>query len=776
MRPRLLILLLLLVAAVALLMRFKARRVAPALDREAVAAFAAREVAALEGREAEIDRKTWAPDLLAERCGGVVVDLWNSLNRATRKLVVLRGWLVPVIPPRFATFITSSQDIRHAESAGPGGSWSDAAWSERLEGFIAAGWELDQCEFRHERFETNAAGLPARSVFYCSAHLTRDAGSERAVLRGNLGVEWAAAGPGLTPEVLRVDASGLSLTSRRGDLPFASWLNERAHPPAGSYFVDPLVIRDLDGDGTQELVLVSANLVFRCGQEGKFSSGPLRRYAPGLVFTAVMEDFDRDGSTDLLVARFEGAVLFKGSPGGTFDQPGRLVWAAQPHLKYGQALACGDVDGDGDLDVWLGQYKPPYDRGQMPTPYFDANDGNPSYLLVNDGTGQFSDVTEAAGLAAKSRRRCYAGSLVDLDHDGDLDLVRVSDFAGAEFYRNEGKGEFLEVSGEWAPVLKGFGMGHLLSDFDADGHLDFLMMGMQCPTPQRLDHAGLRRPEYASYEAMRPRMVEGNRLLRGRPDGRFEAWSLNESIRRSGWSWGCAAADLDCDGFPDLAISNGHETHASVRDYEGEFWRHDIYVGKSEDDPIALMYFQRKIAATRGQGWSYGGWEKNRLFLNRAGRQFVEAGHLLGVAVEADSRNMAAADLDGDGRPDLIVTTFEVWPERKQTLQVFRNGMRAGHWIGVRLRSGGGRSAVGAEVSVVAGSHRAVAAVITGDSYRTQHPPLAHFGLGEITRVDRLDIRWPGGARSVVEAPAIDRYHDVTVPESPRSPPVSKGN
>src|SRR4030095_10698516 len=102
------------------------------------------------------------------------------------------------------------------------------------------------------------------------------------------------------------------------------------------------------------------------------------------------------------------------------------------------------------------------------------------------------------------------------------------------------------------------------------------------------------------------------------------------------------------------------------------------------------------------------GYEKNRLYLNQRGASFVEIGHLAGVALEQDSRTVFAEDLDGDGRVDLLVTTFEVWPETKQTLRVYKNTLAdAGHWIGFRFREEGrGQSPVGARGTIHYPGHR----------------------------------------------------------------------
>jgi hypothetical protein len=532
-----------------------------------------------------------------------------------------------------------------------------------------------------------------------------------------------------------------------------------------SHFIDPLILYDLDGDGLSEVILAARNLVFKRQADGGYATRPLCRLSPGLIFTGIIADFDGDGAADFLGAVFEGLRLFKGSRTGAFDEPGRLVWTAKTRLKYAQALTCGDIDHDGDLDVWLGQYKNPYERGQMPTPYYDANDGNSAQLLLNDGRGNFSEATETAGLGKKRWRRSYSGSFVDLDWDGDLDLLVVSDFAGVDVYANDGQGHFTDMTEQWLPERHLFGMAHTLADFDVDGHLDFLVMGMHCPTAQRLDHLGLKRPGRPDYEAMRSRMTMGNRLFLGQQRGGFRAGPLGASIMRSGWSWGCSAFDWDNDSFPDVYVANGHDTRQSVKDYESEFWLHDIYVGNSRDDLVRTAYFGAKFGRTRGHGASYGGYEKNRLFLNQQGRSFQEVGHLLGVALEQDSRNCVADDLDGDGRLDLLVTTFEAWPKVRQTLQVFRNNLKtSGNWIGFRLREqGDGVSPVGASCTLRYAGKTVLSQIVTGDSHRSQHANSRHFGLGRCSSVESVEIRWQSGHKLRLEHPAINCYHTVTL-------------
>ncbi|MFO1500488.1 MAG: CRTAC1 family protein [Verrucomicrobiota bacterium] len=726
-----------------------------------------KQVAAIESAEREAESRVWPREQQAQMQGQLFEQLWDALNRATNRWEVLaafgcREWAVPTVgPPQALRY-----GIEVLDQSGSGPIWHQAEWREFLKGIAAEGWQIEATEFRHVQFDGNGGGQPERSRFYFSFQLTNRTGNARAVADGFLIIDWAedhdAAG---RLAISRIAAEGLSIRRRQGTPGFRELLVETIAPPDGSFFIDPLIVYDLNNDGVSEIILAAKNLVYERQANGSYHAKPLCAQAPGLIFTALVADFDGDGTADLLCAKFEGLFLYKGSGRVTFEGPPELAWAATPHLKYGQAFTCGDIDQDGDLDVWLGQYKVPYARGQMPTPFYDANDGYPSYLLLNDGRGTFTDATSKAGLGAKRWRRAYSASFTDLDQDGLLDLVTVSDFAGLELYRNEGGGRFTEVTHHLLPEWHAFGMSQLRADFDGDGRMDLLMVGMNVPVASRLQHYGHARPGFDSYLTNSAAMTFGNRLFQAQPDGRYIQTRLNDPIARSGWSWGCSALDFDNDGFPDLYLANGHESKESVRDYETEFWLHDIYVGNSSDDLAAFAYFQAKSSRTRGRGMSYGGYEKNRLYWNQGGQTFIEIGYLMGVALEQDSRNVLTDDLDGDGRMDLLVTTFEVWPEVKQTLRVYRNELMSDqHWIGFRLREqGSGISPAGARITIEFNGRRAVRSIAAGDSYRSQQPAAVHFGLGDKAEVDQAEIRWANGAVMVIKHPLADRQHAVLV-------------
>jgi enediyne biosynthesis protein E4 len=686
-------------------------------------------VTAFEDQAAE---RYWKPELDAQRRLRTVTALWDAINHSTNKLATALANFAPgeLILPTYNSATELPLGIRVSAPASL--SSKPSPYSELLA--LANGWTLEQCEFRF-------IGI-SPDTFYVSLHLTKPP-ETRAILEGNVVVQFSRSNT-----LERVDASRLELRTRTGAPAFAEMFHAQVPPPAGSYFIDPLMVWDLDLDGQLEVILAGANVVIRRTPEGTFAPDRLITHEPGAILTAILGDFTGNGTTDLLTANFDGLTLFEGAAApqaaGPFPDPPRRVWTASPRLRYPHALTAGDIDGDGDLDLYLAQYKVPFEKGQMPFPYFDANDGYPSFLLANDGTGNFTDITARAGLAAKRARRTYSASFIDLDADSDLDLVLTSDFAGLDAFENIGNPQnpqFTDATRKWFSETAALGMAHSFADFDRDGLLDLVLIGMNSPTADRLRSAKLNRPYDIPDAGRRDELTFGNRLYFGSRENsqtHFSQREVSATVARTGWSWGSAAADLDNDGFPELYIANGHASRASTEDYESEFWLHDIYIAGSQENSVVETYFRQKLSRARAANQSYGGYERNRLFLNLRGTNFVEVAYLFGIALPEDCRNAAAADLDRDGRLDLIVTTFEEYPEVHQTIRVYRNKLESvGNHATVTLANALHTGATGTVITREnSGVHTNAFTKVSGESYRTQLPPQIHVGLGTGTAAE----------------------------------------
>ena len=727
------------------------------------------EFLAIEKREATVLTQAWRLEEEAQQQAQTIERFWDQLNQH-------RGELAPLLnPPARSVSLPAHSPAASLPLAIT--SWSSITSAApallpptdpRLAAWASEGWGLDQSEWRHTGYQPATPDTPAASTFDVHLHLTRKSPPARAQVTARLRIAWpSASAPSGNPTLGVWTVEQFELIRRDGPPAFEEHTRIETPPFARTTWIDPLIAPRPAHNRPTQFLLAARNLRLVRSAEGAWSASALSPQHPGLIFTALLADFTGDDQEDLLCVVRNGMILLPGSPSLSFEQPARPAWLAPERLHYAQALTCGDIDGDGDLDVFLGQYRTPYEGGQMPRPFYDALDGPPAYLLRNLGDGRFEDATPESGLQAKRHRRSYGASFADLDADGDLDLLVSSDFAGNDLHLNDGSGRFTDHSAIALDDVRSFGMSHVFSDFDSDGALDFFVAGMPQPTADRLGGLGLERPEYPLWSAERSRLTVGNRLFFGK-SGTYRQRDVGRDIARAGWAWSAAPIDLNQDRFPDLCVVNGHETRASVRDYEREFWLHDIYVGNSQPNPAVDAYFSSKFASTRSQGWSYGGYDKNRLFLNRAGSGFTEIGHVMGLALEDDCRNVLAEDFDGDGDTDLIVTTFAVWPTPRQTVRFLENTLPPqGHWIAIQPDKPPKLSSViGATVTV---NHRLgsqVTTLVTGDGYRSQGSGVARFGLAELDAVDSVEIRWPGGKMTRTSRLPANRVHRISI-ESP---------
>lgn len=730
---------------------------------------AAAQAAAIERRERLVDQTIWRKEMEAQEYGRIIENFWDVLNAATNKWEVVEtlsfaemnlgeARLKETLPHGIERWLPGKvSETRHVVSYNN--------WRDQLGKWKAAGWAIMQCEFRHNAFDPQTDDIAAKSKFHFSVHLT-NAVPARATVEGSLFIKWNLRATNEPPTIGRIDASQLTVMFRAGPPALAEIFSETFDPPPLTGAIEPLLIYDLDGDGIPEIALPSLNRLYR--KRGEiYEAEPFCSTARLPILNGLFADIDCDGVADFLYATFDGLFLLKGSPAGQFPTEPRTLTANGQNFLGRPAVTCADIDGDGDLDIFVGQYKGPFKGGSMPTPYYDANDGFPSYLFLNDGAGNLRDATIEFGLGAKRLRRVYAASFVDLNADGALDLMVTSDFAGVDCYLNDSRGKFTDVTPSLLNEPHLFGMGHAFGDFNNDGRLDFYITGMQSATAERLEHLGLNRPNSKFDTAMRSRMIYGSRMYLQNDKGDFSAGAAGDSVARSGWSWGVGAADFDNDGSLDLYVVNGMESMGSVRDYDREFWLHDIFVGDSRDKEFESLYFDIKSMKRRVASESYGGYEKNRLYLNRGGTNFTDVAHLLGVAIENDCRNLVAADLDGDGRIDLALTTEHAMPAHKEKLRVFRNALAEhGQWIAISFREETGRlSPIGAQVLLSAHGLKKIATIVTGDSFRSQHPATVYFGLGEVAKIDAVEIRWPGGAVTRLAGPQVNQAHVVRAPE-----------
>ncbi len=676
------------------------------------------------------DRLVWHRELDSLQFHKTMVATWDTLRAADDPFTVLEKF-------QFDELAMES-----------GRTFDPAQWQAWLQARRKEGWKIKGTHWRQEEYVFQDNKAESKYAFIIHAQK----GQLRVALRGTLAVHWTetkdADGHYLPGKLV---VSEMRREEREGAPGFV------AQPaPQGR---GPVLVQDLNHDGLPEIIFPAANALYWNRGKWKFERGKLCEVFPEPLTAAVLADFTGDGVSDLLGVPIAGAPwLWTGGEKGSFNKPARSA-ADGEEWRGASACAAGDVDGDGDLDLWITHYKPPFVEGQFPLPYFDADDGHPSHLLLNDGAGKF---TEAVTPGMRKLRRTRSASWVDLDGDGDLDLVNVADFGGLDHYANDGSGKFTDLNGTIGAARYGFGQGHAVGDFNGDGRPDVFMAGVDSATARRLSRLKLGHKSLAEFIARREMMASGNRLFLGSAKGLGFAPTESGVLERTGWAHGVSGADFDLDGDRDIFVAAGHSTRRTAEEYDSIFWRHDIYTQNNRPDVALAAHFKEVMGPVR-DNLSWHGFQPNVLLLNDGPAGWRDAGFLLGAGSQRDGRSVVAADFDADGRPDLLVTDHQ-WDFKTGLIlpqvRLLANRLEPeGGWIGAHLRGAPGRSPVGAVVTARAGKQVWRHWVVTGDSWAAQHPFTAHFGLAGISAVDSLEVLWPDGRVTRLSKPAAGKYH-----------------
>lgn len=559
--------------------------------------------------------------------------------------------------------------------------------------------------------------------------------------------------------------AGLGAPRQNPPLPLTNHLISDIWPGSG------VAVLDFNRDGAEDLFVADGvrSILYANDGRGHFTdvtekAGLAKSASDGIAATGVAAgDVDGDGFPDLFVTNaFGPARLFRNKGDGTFEE----TTAASGIAVGGNArsAAFADVDGDGDLDLFVAVTGDYYHH--MPDPPFDANDGSQNFLYLNDGSGHFTDATRAWGLAGMTRWTLSA-LFQDYDQDGRVDLLATNDFGLKNLYRNVGGRRFEDVAKKAGAQVRAYGMSGAWADFDGDGRPDVYTTGTDTQWYFLHEYPAIPISIWGRLflsTAVRwcEEMASGNALLLQRADHTFTDATARSGARHAGWNWSSIAADLDDDGWPDLYSTNGMWGDGRDHDVELEFWWQ------------TLAYWDDYVAGTKTfdrRGAGIAGIERDRYFHNRGAAasdgssRFEDRAFLDGLDLETNGRAAVAFDANGDGALDLFVRSVQA-PEA-----LFRGSRKPDeHFLRLRLVGSRGRDnhdGIGARISArLPGGRTLVTENGNASGYLSTGSPIVHLGLGRATRVEGLTIVWPSG--KVQTLPAIEPVDRIVLVEEDR--------
>ena len=528
---------------------------------------------------------------------------------------------------------------------------------------------------------------------------------------------------------------------------------------------------DFDNDGFDDLYVCQPaglpNRLYRNRGDGTFDDVTEKAGVGVLDNTAcaLFADFRNSGLQDLLVVCGAGPLLFLNQGDGTFAiKRDAFHFARAPEGTFTHA-AIADYDRDGRLDIYfcLYSYYLGLDQYHYPVPYFDARNGPANFLLHNEGDGRFVDRTEAAGLNAENDRYSFACAWGSSGPGGLPDLYVANDFGRANLYRNNGNGTFTPISSDAQVQKTGAGMSAAWCDYDNDGRQDIYSANMWSAAGQRVSEQKIFH-EKASDEIrnLYRRHARGNSLYRNLGNGRFEEIGERAGVAMGRWSWSSDYWDFDHDGYPDLYVANGY---VSAPDRSGDlasfFWRQ--VVGKSPDDATPSAAYERGWQALNElirSDRSWNGYERNVMFANIGDGTFAEVSGAVGLDFSEDGRSFALADIDHDGRLEVVLKN-----RNAPQLRILHNTMpEIGRSIAFCLRGRqSNRDGIGTAITLEAGELRQTKYLQAGSGFLSQHAKELFFGLGTHQGTVRATVHWPSGATQTLEGLPVD--HRILVEE-----------
>jgi thioredoxin-like negative regulator of GroEL len=465
-------------------------------------------------------------------------------------------------------------------------------------------------------------------------------------------------------------------------------------------------IFDFDGDGWLDVYCVQggpfppqpgqtcSDRLFHNRRDGTFedvtASTGIAAFAGGYGHGIAVADYDNDGRPDVFVTRYSGYALYRNKGDGTFEDVTTAAGLAGTG-DWPTSAAFADLDGDGDLDLYVCHYvkwdvaNPKICRDPDSQSYVSCSpldfEAVPDHVFRNDG-GRFVDVTASAGIADRNGRGLGVVTL-DFDADGKIDLFVSNDQSANYLFRNKGGFHFEEIAhaaGVAGNAAGGYqaGMGIACGDPDGDGWPDLAVTNFY---------------------------GESASLYRNLGAGSFMDWTSASGLgqpTRFLLGFGAAFIDADNDGHLDFLTANGHL------------------------DPLPGTPYRMPVSLLVGDGTRF------------EDASSVAGSDLLNPRV---GRGLAVGDLDNDGRVDALVVDLG-----RPLVFLHNVTQRAGEYIAFDLAgTRSARDAVGARIVVSAGGKVLHAWRQGGGSYLSASAGRVHLGLGSHTRTASVEVQWPSG-------------------------------
>lgn len=473
---------------------------------------------------------------------------------------------------------------------------------------------------------------------------------------------------------------------------------------AQNYMGGGVVFLDFDNDGFEDIFLTggsASNKLYRNINGEFFQDVTVISGIAGITGSktkaAVAGDIDNDGWKELFIATESGHNMLLKNEGGSFFKD-ISTEAGIIHESFSMGASFADFNQDGLLDIYVINF--------VKEQRFIRNDNNevigfdhdcyPNLLYINNGNNTFTESAQAYGVADEGCGLAVVAD--DIDDDGDVDIYIANDFG--EWVRpnvclrnNYPDPTFTDVSDVLGMGLAMYGMGIAAGDLENDAKKDYYVSNLG-------SNALLNQTDAGVFTDIAPAALVENDVVGG-------AFST---------SWGTVFTDYDNDGFQDLVVSNG-------------FVPSPAFIQTSSDDP-------------------------NKLFRNNADGTFTDISQQLPQADSVISRGLAKADIDNDGRQDLLFANLSTSVIDLQNVYLYKNQFEApGNWFALLLEGTEvNRDAIGTKVILESGGKSYTQSVLGGSSHASQNSLRLHFGLGTLDKIDKMTIRWSDGSSEVLNS------------------------